>query len=106
MSMSDLERQDEVEAAEHSPLSYNIGGSLGGIGRGILLQTIHEMKEGKDIQELLSCSRTCRDVFSEPLYKWSISQTLAEIYQLKTIPFEQTDPVRLYVLFTFILFFF
>ena len=39
-----------------SPSDYNVRGGLGAIGTSLFVQTVHEMNDGRDIQQLLASS--------------------------------------------------
>ena len=72
---------------------YNIIGSLSGLGPGILIHALHEMRDPADAQAFLTTSRSIARLRRHPLFKWSISQIISITYTLTTIPLERVDLV-------------
>ena len=77
----------------HSVSTYNISGSLDGLGIAILQHAIHEMTDTHDIQQLL-CSLKCgKDVMLDNGFRWSIAPVLSHSYSLCSVPIALTDMV-------------
>ena len=94
MSLREREHTINVDGDEVS--GYNIPGGLGGVGKTIIAHIIHEMKDGRDIEALVSCCGKIGDVMSDKLYEWSIGRAVAERYSLSEVPLEFTDSVCIY----------
>ena len=70
---------------------YNIIGSLSGLGPGILIHALHEMRDPADAQAFLTSIRAIGRVLRHPLFQWSISQIVSETHRLTAIPPEKVD---------------
>ena len=107
MSGSPEQRDSDI----HSLSSYNIRGMLGGVGRPILLEAVHEMRDGHDVQQLVSSSRCTQEIMMDKQFGWSLARVLSESYPFSSVPIELTDVVcilihwlidfNIYVLFLF-----
>ena len=72
---------------------YNIIGSLSGLGPGILIHALHEMRDPADAQAFLTSIRAIGRVLRHPLFNWSISQIVSETHRLTAVPPEKVDLV-------------
>ena len=88
--MSKLQDEQGNDSDIHS---YSIIKKLGGIGRPVLMQVVHEMDDVHDIRQFVCSSRCAHDVMFDNLFPWSIAQGLAHSYSLHSIPIQLTDGV-------------
>ena len=72
---------------------YNIAGKLGGVGRSILVDVVHEMGDGHDIQEFVRACRWTQEVMCDKLFGWSVGRSMSNAYSLCSVPAELTDLV-------------
>ena len=89
--------QNHAESDIHSITSFNIMGNLGGVGRPILLQAIHEMDDVRDIRTVLCLSRCTHEAMFDVLFPWSIARGLSKSHSLSSIPIELTDAVCIFL---------
>ena len=73
--------------------AFDILGKLSGVGRAILVHTVHEMNDVKDIQQFICLCRFTHEVMLDALFPWSIAGGLTHSYLLCSVPGELTDLV-------------
>ena len=82
-----------AEADNKSLQPYNIPGKLLGVGPDILLEIFHEMKDGHDLQQLISSSSAIHNLPSNVRFPWAVAQVIAQSYPLSSFPIDRTELV-------------
>ena len=89
--------REHTERDGDSVSAFNIPGKLSGVGRAILVDTVREMNDVKDIQQLVCLCRCTHDVILDALFPWSIARGLTHSYSLRSVPAELTDLVCIFM---------